>query len=101
MNAHLIECIYRGPTNFRGSRVQLISHRFPDDSISDGYDHDYSPGMQNQGRPILEKLGYSIICEGESKKGIIFAVREFKPLRGTKEAMINARKLAKKAEVAT
>lgn len=80
MNTQLIEILFRPATDTRSSGVRLVSHRFPHDMIADGYDHSLD-GTFSQGVVILERLGYSIICSGESKKGYWVAVRDFVPLR--------------------
>lgn len=80
MNAHLIEMKYSGATDTRGSRVALISKRFPNDRIHEGYNSDIGSTWR-QGEKILELLGYTVICTAECGNTYMAAVKEFKPLK--------------------
>ena len=99
-NKHFIAVKYIGPTDTRGSRVSLTSFRFPKDSISDGYSHDFN-GTFEQARHMLAQLGYTIAAEGELPKGYIVAVDQFKPLReALREYKLRNKGLGKRAAAA-
>ena len=79
-NVHFIEARHLPPTNCKGSRVKLTSYRFERDSITDGFDYEHN-GTLSQAKAMLAKLGYTLAGAGESPRGYILAVSEFKPLR--------------------
>lgn len=78
-NKHLIEAVFVPPTNTRGAKIKLTSLRFDKDRIIDGYP--YSGDIRGPAYEILTTLGYSVVTQGDSKKGYIFAVKEFDRLK--------------------
>lgn len=87
MNTHLIKIKYHGATNYRGSRVKLTSARSNSDAISRPYD-DAQPGAFEQGKKLLESLGYAVLCSGEMTDCYFACVREFVPLREAQADML-------------
>jgi hypothetical protein len=94
-HAHLIEARYVNPTDTRGSRVRLFSHRFERDSVTEGYNPSYS-NTYDQAQAMLEALGYTIECQGEARHGYFFVVSEFMPLRDAAAKLRKSRKGAGK-----
>lgn len=90
-NSHLIEARYVGPTNTRGSRVRLFSHRFERDSVAEGYNY-ATDNVMRQAHAMLEALGYTIECAGEMRHGYFFVVSEFLPLRDAAAKLRASRK---------
>lgn len=90
-NSHLIEARYVGPTNTKGARVRLFSHRFERDSVSEGFNHSFS-NTSDQAEAMLKALGYTIECAGEMRHGYFFVVSEFLPLRDAAAKLRAARK---------
>lgn len=82
LNAHLVQIKYKGATETRGSRVALISKRFPRDRVAEGYNFDIGNTCR-QGEAMLIALGYTILCSAECDPGSCYMamVKEFKPLR--------------------
>lgn len=66
-NLHLIEVIYFGPTNTKGSRIQLTSHRFKE-SIFLSYDYS-ADDIIEQAEVYLKKNGHKVVAHCETKKG--------------------------------
>jgi len=93
-NAHLIEARYVGPTNTKGARVRLFSHRFERDSYTEGRDYE-TRDIFEQSERALTDLGYTIECQGEARHGYFFVVSEFLPLR---DAAAKLRKRRKNGE---
>lgn len=93
--SHLIELLYASPTDRRGPRLILVSHRFPGDRITDNYD-DTKRSSYEQGLELVKMLGYSVVTSGETKDGYFVCVKEFLPLKEALAAWV-ARKGAKAA----
>lgn len=72
---HFIEAKFLGPTNYRGSRVRLVSARFQD-SLTFSYDHEYRDTNENAITKLME-IGYTIVATFETKDGCGFLVEEF------------------------
>ena len=83
MNAHLITVKFIGPSNTKGSRIKLVSQRFPNDSLTLSYDHSYSHTF-DQAQSWLIEHGYTIVASGEAPDWYWFAVSEFRPLKDSK-----------------
>lgn len=94
-NSHLIEIIYATPTDRRGPRLILVSHRYPGDRITDNYD-DTKRSSREQGLELVQMLGYTPVTVGETKDGFFACVKEFLPLKEALAAWV-ARKGAKVA----
>lgn len=95
MNAHFIASKYIGQTDTRSSKVKLTSLRFERDSIQEGYDYEKG-NVFDQGTAMLQALGYTVICSGETPKGYVWAVAEFYPLKETARKLKYYREEAKK-----
>jgi len=72
---HMIEARYLGPTNTRGSRFKLYSHRIEKGRIFPMRDN--LNGLAENAERKLAELGYTVVGMGESARGYIYAVKEF------------------------
>lgn len=82
INLHMIEVKYYGPTNSRGSRIKLTSHRF-EDSLYVPYNYKFNTTL-DIARDYLEEQGCTIVGSGETKNGYIIAITNFKSLSDIK-----------------
>lgn len=91
-NAHLIEARYVGATNTKPSRIRLFSHRFERDTLTESYTSGGFDGLSKQAIETLQRLGYTIECQGEMRHGYFFVVSEFLPLRDAAAKLRASRK---------
>lgn len=87
-NFHLISAIYKGPTERRGSRVELYSYRM-DEKITIPYNYEFNNAcdiaedyLVKHGHNVVGsgelKVGYMIVCEGS--QGRFLSLKENKKL---------------------
>ena len=78
-NYHVIKAKYLGPTDYRGSRVQLISDRF-EQRVTIDYDHSFN-GTKDIAIDWLERHGFNILGAAEAKDGYYIISNTFEPLK--------------------
>ena len=79
-NLHLIEVTYLGPTNTKGARVKLYSHRFAQ-SVTIAYDY-AARGICEMADAWLRERGFVVVGVAEMKKGYALLSDTFEPLKG-------------------
>ncbi len=78
MNYNIIEVVYLGATNNKGSRVKMYSPRF---ETSKTIPFNYSlNSIDEMAIEYLKNNGFEIIGQGETKKGFAIITSTFKAL---------------------
>lgn len=77
-NFHILEAVYVGASNFRGSSVRITSARF-EKSKTVPYDYSSRDALDIAVK-YLKKQGFRIIGHGEAKRGYYIVTDTFKSL---------------------
>lgn len=78
-NFHVLTISYIGATNFKSSRVRIKSDRFEQSKIIN-YNHEYN-NVGDIAQDYLERNGFEIIGQAESKDGYYLISTTFEPLK--------------------
>jgi len=79
INFHGLEIKYLGPTNTRGTRIKIISHRFKENII---ISYNYSLNcIADMAIDYLQKQGFKIVGQAETKEGYMIITNTFKGLK--------------------
>jgi hypothetical protein len=65
-NYHIVKVKYLPATTYKGSRVKMISERFPNNSLVIDYDYQYNDAL-SVASAWLNSHGYPVIGQGESQ----------------------------------
>lgn len=77
-NYHIIEAVYVGATNFRGSRVKIHSARFKKTRLIP-YDHS-ARDILEIAEAYLKEKGIKVIGHGEATRGYYLVSETFKEI---------------------
>lgn len=78
-NVHVLTIKYVGPTNYKPSRVKIISERF-NNSITINYDHEFNDSCEIA-ENWLKKNGFNVLSHAEGKGHYYVITDTFKPLK--------------------
>lgn len=78
-NYHILTIKYIGATDYKPSKVKIISERF-EQSILIGYDHRFSNTLEIA-EDWLQKNGFVLIGHGKGKGHYYIITDTFKPLK--------------------
>lgn len=78
---HLIEVTYIGPTNTRGARVKLYSHRFVEARFIP-YDYAAVDGVVEMAARWLYRHDFNVLARAETKRGYAILTDTLEPLKG-------------------
>jgi hypothetical protein len=78
-NFHCLEITYLGPTDYKGSRVKIYSHRF-EETVIISFNHEFVD-ISDIAQNYLESIGFEFIGKSESKTGYFLLSTTFKPLK--------------------
>ena len=77
LNLHAIEVIYYGPTNSRGSRIKIKSHRFKNSYF---IPYNYEGDTLSSAVDYLVNKGFVLVGKAETERGCILLSTTFEEI---------------------